>query len=455
MQTENPSSSITASFAAPVGPPNQLRQEAGLFQVVAYGVGNIVGAGIYVLIGDAAELAGNEVWLAFLVGATIAIMSGLSYAELSSMYPSAASEYVYLGRAYGNRLLSFMTEWVMLITEIVAAAAVSLGFAGYLASIIPVPESLVAVSLLTVLTLVSIGGAKGSFRLNTILSLVAIAGLILVIVAGMGRFGSVTYTDSPAGLPGVLGAAVLVFFAFIGFDNMSNIAEETKNPEKTIPRGLLIAVSITTLLYVFVGLAAVSLTPWQQLSTSEAPLALAASSALGSSAYNVLAIVALLTTLNTVLVLLIVSSRIMYGMGREGALPRRLGTLNTRTSTPILASVAVVAVALCFLPLGKVAIVARITSFGSLLTFALVNLAMLHLRRVAPHLRRPFKAPLRVGWISLTGLLGLVSCLALLTQFDALSTVLGLALPLSGLIVYLLIRTDVTSASAPLHQPHE
>ncbi|HEX4920286.1 MAG TPA: APC family permease, partial [Candidatus Bathyarchaeia archaeon] len=290
-----------------------LRREAGLFQVVTYGIGNIIGAGIYVLVGDAAGLAGNALWIAFLAGALIAMFSGLSYAELSSMYPKAASEYIYVGRAYGSRPLSFLTQWIMLITELVAAAAVSLGFAGYFSALFSVPEVPVALVLLVLLTIVSIGGVRESFRLNTFLSILAIVGLLVVIGAGLDRFGSVPYTYSPNGLSGVLGAAVLVFFAFIGFDNMANISEETKKPEKTVPRGLLIAVTLTTILYGLVGLAVVSLVPWQALSTSPAPLAYAVSVDLGPAAYSVLSTMALLTTLNTVLVLLIVSSRIIYG----------------------------------------------------------------------------------------------------------------------------------------------
>jgi APA family basic amino acid/polyamine antiporter len=437
-------------------PEPSLRREAGLFQVVTYGVGNIVGAGIYVLVGGAAGLAGGLLWLAFLAGAVIALFSGLSYAELSSMYPKAASEYIYVGRAYGNRLLSFLTEWIMLITELVAAAAVSIGFAGYFSSIFPVPELPVAFALLIVLTMVAVGGAGGSFRLNTVLSMVAIGGLLIVIGAGLDRFGTVSYNYSPNGLSGVLGATVLVFFAFIGFDNMSNISEETKKPEKTVPRGLMIAVAITTILYGLVGLAVVSLVSWQELSTSAAPLAYAVSVDLGPIAYGVLSTIALLTTLNTVLVLLIVSSRIIYGMGREGALPRALGRLSKRTSTPVVASIIALLVALSFLPLGSIDVVAKVTSFGSLLTFTLVNLSLLHLRRVAPHIHRPFRAPLAVKWVSITALLGIISCILVLTQFDALSVGLGLLLPLSGIIVYSLTGGKVTTATdRGLHEQHE
>ncbi len=421
-----------------------------------YGVGNIIGAGVYVLIGGAAGLAGNMVWLAFSVGAFVALFTGLSYAELASMYPKAASEYVYVGRAYGNRLLSFLTEWTMLVTEIVAAATVSLGFAGYLSAALNVPIVPAAVALLVLLTLAATGGIKESLRLNTILSLVAIAGLLIVIAASAGRLGSVPYIWSPNGTAGVFGAVILVFFAYIGFDNIANIAEDTRQPETTIPRALLIAVGISTALYVLVGLAAVSLVPWNQLASSDAPLALAVSTVFGQSAFDVLTIIALSTTLNTVLVLLIVSSRIIYGMAREGALPEALGKLGRKTRTPYVASGVVLLVALAFIPLGGIGIIARITSFGSLTTFALVNLALLHLRRVAPSIARPFRIPVSVGWVSVTGLLGLTSCLALLSQFDLFSVGFGLLLPISGAALYLMFSSRTTMKLDPaLHQEHE
>jgi amino acid transporter len=434
-----------------------LAREAGLFQVIAYGVGNIVGAGIYVLIGDASGLAGGAVWLAFLVGAVVALFTGLSYAELAAAYPKAASEYVFLGRAYGNRSLSFLTQWMMLVTEVVAAAAVSLGFAGYLSTVVQVPLVPTAAALLVLLTIVASTGIRQSLKLNTVLSVVAVCGLVVVVAAGIGKLGSVSYTASPNGLPGVLAATVLVFFAYIGFDNISNLSEETKEPEKTIPRALLASLGISTALYVMVGLTSVSLAPWSRLSASEAPLALAVSSVLGESGSQVLTVAALLTTLNTVLVLLLVSSRIIYGLGREGALPRALGRVNRRTHAPVVASVLTLAIAIAILPLGQVGAIAKVTSFGSLLTFALVNLALLHLRRVAPHLPRPFKAPVSLGWISVTALLGLVSCLVLLTQFDWQSIVLGLCLPASGIVLDLVVRSRgrVAPADAGLHQPHE
>ena len=433
-----------------------LRREVGLFQLVAYGIGNIIGAGIYVLIGAASGLAGNQVWLAFLVGAVIALFTGLSYAELAAMYPKAASEYIYLGRAYGSRILSFLTEWIMLITEIVAASTVSLGFAMYFQSVYQMPLLVVAAVLLVGLTVLAILGIKQSLMVNTVLSIIAIIGLLIVIGAGIPKIGSTNYMVSPNGWQGIFSAAILVFFAYIGFDNIANLSEETKDPYRTIPKGLLIAIFITTILYVLVGITAVSLVPWQELSASNAPLALAASAALGPIAFGILTLAALFTTLNTVLVLLIVGSRIIYGMAREGALPEFLGRIGKTSGAPYMASIATLVVALLFLSLGGIGIVARITSFGSLLTFALVNLALIHLRKVAPNLKRPFKAPLSIGWLSVSGLIGLVSCFALLTQFDAQSALLGMILPVSGIVVYVFYKKDkILAVDATLHEPHE
>ena len=435
-----------------------LRREAGLGQLVAYGVGNIIGAGIYVLVGEACATAGGMVWLAFLVGAAIALLTGLSYAELGAMYPRAASEYVFLGRAYGSRTLAFLTEWTMLATEVVAGSAVALGFAGYLHDLIGAPVVPGAIALILTLFGVTLFGIRGSLALNTALSLIAIGGLVFVGLLGFLKTAPEAapgYLTAPFGASGVLAAAALVFFAYIGFDNITNLAEETKDPQRNVPRGLMLSVLLSTLLYVLVGFAVTRLAPWTELAKSEAPLALAASRALGRPGYVVLAFAALSTTLNACLVLMTVASRIVYGMAREGALPAAAGRLNSR-GAPFFAVVVVAIAMMAFLVVGSSAAIARVTSFGSLMTFALVNLAMLHLRRVAPSLERPFRAPLAIGRLPVTGLLGLISCLAMMTRFDAISIALGLGLPISGIAVRLFHHPRHPPAGVePLHEPHE
>ena len=313
----------------------------------------------------------------------------------------------------------------------------------------------VAAAMLITLTMIAISGIKNSLEINTVLSVIALAGLLIVIGVGFGKIGSVDYMYSPNGIQGIVGATILVFFAFVGFDNITNLSEETKDPHRLIPRGLLISLLIATVLYVLVGIAVVSLVPWQQLAASDAPLALAASSVLGKPAFVLLAAFALLTTFNTALVLLIVGSRIVYGMSKAEVLPRLFGRLNKKHE-PYAASILVLVIALAFLSLGKIDIVAKITSFGSLLVFAIINVALLHLRKTAPNLKRPFKTPLSIGWVSITAVLGVVSCFVLLTQFDIVSMLLGLALPFSGIVVYSFTdRKDMFIVDKKLHELHE
>lgn len=433
----------------------QLKREAGLLQIVTYGVGNIIGAGIYVLVAGAAGLAGNAMWLGFVIAAIVALFTGLSYAELSAMYPYDASEYVYVGRAYGNHALSFTAEWLMVVSEIVAAAAVSLGFAQYFKALFPAPPLFVAMALLGTLTLIAALGIKISLKLNMVLSLVAIAGLLLVIASGVGSIGSVNYTLSASGTSGIVAAAALIFFAYMGFDNIANLSEETKKPRKTLPEGLLIAMALTTVLYVLVGICAVSVVPWQTLASSSAPLALVASFSFGHIAYYVLAIIALLTTFNTALVLLISGSRELYGMSRSGVLPKIIGKVNGRTHTPLFASGLMLVIALMFVQIGSVDTIAEITSAGVLLVFALVNISALHLRRVAPHVHRPFRSPLSIGWLPISAVIGAVLCLALLTRFSTESLLFGLALPVSGIIVFMIFNHGkMTEIDEELHEIH-
>jgi APA family basic amino acid/polyamine antiporter len=315
---------------------------------------------------------------------------------------------------------------------------------------------LVAATVLIALTCLTLLGIKESLRVNTVLSIVAIGGLAAVIGGAVPHFGQAALAPTTGGLGGVAAAAGLVFFAYIGFDNVSNLAEEVKEPTVTIPRGLMLALGLSSILYVLVAIAALSLVPWWELAASGAPLALAASRLFGQVAFDVLAVIGMLTTLNTVLVLLLVSSRIVYGMAAERAVPAVIGRVIPRTGAPYAASLATLAVALAFLGLGSLSAVAKVTSFGALATFALVNLAQLHLRRVAPHVHRPFKAPGQVGWLSLSGLFGLLSCVFLLTQFDGLTALFFLVMPASGAAVYLLFtRKSMQAPGADFHEPHE
>lgn len=265
----------------------------------------------------------TRVWMAFVLAATLSALTAMSYAELASMYPKAASEFEY-SRQVAPRLVAFVVGWVMICGLIVAAAAVSLGFGRYFRQFLDVDERLPAAGLLFIVALTASAGIRRSAAITTLLSLIQVGGLLFVIAIGAPHIGEVDLFTSAGGTGSVIGAAALVFFAFIGFDEVTTLAEETRNPSRTVPRALLFGLGISTLLYVGVSIAAVSVLGANQLAVSERPLADVLDHVLGGSGQNVLAAVALLATTNTTLLCVTAASRMQFGMAEAGARPNRL-----------------------------------------------------------------------------------------------------------------------------------
>ncbi|MFB0522632.1 MAG: APC family permease [Candidatus Bathyarchaeia archaeon] len=413
-----------------------MRQEVGLFAITSWGVGIILGAGIYVLVGEATGIAGNSVWLSFILGAMVATLTGLSYAELSSVFPRDAAEYVYVKIACGCEILSFMVGWLTILTGIISISTVALGFAGYFQGLFGIPRVLAALVLIVVLSYINFLGIKESTRMNILFTLVEAGGLILFVVIGLGSLGKVDLFEAPNGLSGVLSAAALIFFAYLGFEDIVNIAEETKKPERTIPKALILSILITTLLYVLVAFVAVSLADWQTLGKSSAPLAFAASQVLGENAFTTMSIIALFATSNTVLIMLVVGSRMIYGMAKEGAFPSLLSRIDPKKDTPGLAIVVTMLVSILFLFIGDLELVAALTSFGAFITFAFVNISLIYIRYRRAELERPFRAPLNIGRFPITGFLGLLTCLFFVFQFNIFVILSGSLFLVVGLVLY-------------------
>ncbi len=397
----------------------RLKRELGLLEATIFGIAIIIGAGIYALIGIAAGHAGSAVWLSFVIGAVVAVFTGLSYAELSSMFPKAGAEYVYVRRAYGSEFLAFLLGWLIIFTGILSASTVSIAFANYLHALLQTPIIPFAIFLIAGLAVLNYIGIKETSKVNIIFAAVEILGLIIVIILGMGNFGKVDYFETPNGLTGVFVAAALIFFAYLGFEEVVNVAEETKNPKRIIPRALVLSVVISTVLYILASLSAVSLVHWSELSRSEAPLAFAVShSILGQNGFFLISIVALFATITTVLGILLVTSRMVYGMANEKSLPKILASLDKKTKTPHVAIIAVSVLSVVFLFYGGLEKLAEITSLGALATFTAINLALIWLRYTKPKMKRPFKTPLNIGRYPVLAFLGVFSTLFMIFQFE-------------------------------------
>lgn len=426
----------------------RLKRALGLFEAVAYGVGIILGAGIYFLIGPASGLAGNALWISFVIGAIVASFTGLSYAELSAMYPRTAAEFVYVKKAYGSDFLAFLIGWLLIFTGIISAATVSLGFSGYFASILEIlagiPISyylLVGISLILIglLSFVNFLGIKESSRLNVFFTSMEILGLIIIIFLGLSSFGKVNYLEMPNGLKGVFSAAALIFFAYIGFENIVNISEETKSPRRYIPKAIILAVIITTILYVLTSVSCVSLANWNELSASAAPLAFCASkSFLGENALYLLSAIALFATTNTVLIILIVASRIVYGMARDGSLPRKLSQIHPKRRTPWATVLVTMILSMVFVFFGDIELIANVTSLGAFITFTVINLSLIWLRYTKPNLHRPFKVPFNIGNYPLPAFFGVLTCLFMISQFERNLILFGLGILAIGATFYVI-----------------
>jgi APA family basic amino acid/polyamine antiporter len=428
----------------------RLRRELGLVQVTASGVGIIIGAGIYVLLGAATEDAGASVWAGFALAGVLSALTALSYCELASMFPAAGAEFDYT-RHVAPAWVAFLVGWVMIVGLIVAAGAVSLGFARYLRYFVDLPEQLGAAALLLVVTGVALRGIRQSAALTLAFSLVQVGGLLFVAAIGVPHVGDHSLVDGIS-VHGVVSAAALVFFAFIGFDEVITLSDETRNPVKTVPRGLLLALGISTVLYVAVAVAGVSVLGADALAAADQPLAAVMGTALGDRSADVVALIALAATTNTTLLLLTASSRLAFGMAERHALPPVVGRLSSH-GVPWVSVLMAAGGAACGVAIGNLALVASVTDFAVYLVFVAVNLIVVILRFRQPRRLRPFRVPMAVGRVPLPTVAALLVVFVMLPGLEPAALALGTALTVVGLVVHLALVHWAPSAGSPLVLP--
>jgi len=414
-----------------------------------YGVGLILGAGIYVLIGEAAGFAGNSMWISFLLGSIVAIFAGLSYAELSSLFPKAAAEYTFVKNAFKNNFFAFIIGWLTAITSIIVAATVSLGFGGYLTQFIELPITIGAIFLIGILSIVNFIGIKESAWANTIFALITAGGLVFIIFLGftIEPVESVDYFEAPNGMTGIILAFVLIFFAFIGFEDMANVAEEVRKPHKTIPKAIILSIVITGIIYILVSLSVIRILNWEELSVSSAPLADVAHSVLGTNGSITLSLIALFATASTVLITLVAGARILYGMAKSNALPRFLGRIHPKTKTPWIAVVGILITSVGFAFVGDIVIIANITVFAVVITFAVINLAVIVLRYTESELERPFRVPINVGKFPILPLFGFATTAYMALQFEIEVILVGVGIVGVGGVFYIIFKKSKTKSS--------
>jgi basic amino acid/polyamine antiporter, APA family len=368
-----------------VGEDARLRRSLGLPLVTLYGLGNILGAGIYVLIGKVAGFAGSSTTLAFVLAMVTAGITAFSYVELSGRYPVSASVSVYLHRAFGKRWLSTAIGLAMVGGGISSAAALAQGFAGYLKSFVSVPTLAASIGLLVALGAIAIKGIGESAKTAAFLTGLEVLGLLLVIWFGRNAFAhadvrGLLAIDPAVGLGGVFAGAFLAFYAYIGFEDMVNVAEEAKNPSRTMPLAILIALVVSTVLYLLVVIVSTTLVSPAELAGSDAPLSLVVERS-GASNAALLSLIGMVAAVNGVIVQIIMGSRILYGLAKEGWITGRLAKVHARLKTPVTATVVVLVAMIVGTALLPLVSLAQLTSMLVLIIFTLVNASLIAIKR--------------------------------------------------------------------------
>lgn len=404
-----------------------------LHHVTASGIGVIIGAGIYILIGPATERAGAMVWMSMIVSAVVCAFTALSYMELTSMFPRAGSEHEFARQVFPE-WVAFTTGWAMAVALIVAASAVSLGFARYLSEFVDISERNGAVLLLLVVWLIALTGMQHARWLIIALSAIQISGLLLVVALGADSIGDVNLLEGN-GASGVLKGAAIIFFAYIGFDEVITLSEETHNPTFTIPRALFLALGISTLIYIAVAIVAVSVLGVDGLVNAEQPLTAVMETAIGGVAVDVVGGIALATTANTTLLASVAASRMLYSMANTGHLHPRFAVVHKRRA-PRFAIGVVMAGAIFLAVLGGIETLAEASNALIYVMFIVVNVVLIILRRRRPYDSRPFRIKGDIGWFPVLPAVGIVATTAMATQLDLQPLLIAVALLASGVVLH-------------------
>lgn len=408
---------------------NSLKKTLGLFQATVLGIGLILGAGIYTIIGDVAAVAGNTMWLSFIIASIIAILIGLTYAELVSMFPRSSAEYLFSTKAFSSNFLASVIGFLVVFAIIASSATVAVGFSGYLATFIPnIPSFVFALAIIIILSAINFLGISESTRINLTFTFIEIFGLLFVIVLAFysGFVFQTNFLEFPAvqdksNILMIFSAVGLVFFAYIGFENIVTLSDETKKPRKVIPKALILSIAITTIVYILISISAIGLVGWQGLSESDAPLATAAEKASGNFGNFLLSIIGLFATANTVLMLLIASSRLIYGISEHGlTIPRVFSNIHKKRKTPWIAILLIMIASLLLVIIlqANISKIASISVFCILIVYLMMNISLIVLRYKKPNIDRPFSSPVNIGKFPILAGLGIIFSSLLLFQFD-------------------------------------
>ncbi len=392
---------------------DSLKRVFGLTTLVIYGVGDILGAGIYAVVGKVAGLSGSSVWISFLMAMVVAALTALSYAELGSRLPKCGGVAYFVQKAFRTDWLSILVGWLMFCTCLVSMATISKAFAGYLTNFAPmIPAWAIILALFFGLALVNFRGMRESSGLNIFCTVLEVSGLIIVILvstlfltgggAGAGNWAANVPVPSGEAISWALifQGTTLAFYAFIGFEDIVNVSEEVKDPEHNVPRAILFSLGIAGVVYILISWLATHVLSPAELAASNAPLLDVVHRAQPNFPQLVFTLIALFAVLNTALLNFVTASRLLFGMSREGLLPGWLGKLHSRRKTPYRAILVILPIVIFLALSGTLEFLAGTTATLILAMFCLVNLSLIVIKRREPR-TRGFQIPAFIPGLAL------------------------------------------------------
>ncbi len=362
----------------------QLTRTLGWKTYGLFGLGNIIGAGIYVLIGEVAGEAGNGAIWSFVVAGLVAGFTVLSYSALATKFPLSAAEAVFVLRSFSNRSLALLVGLALAFAGIVSAGVLLNGFANYFSELIDLPKYVFIISALLALSAVAVKGIRETARFAVFITILEVAGLAIIIIAAwlspdfLENANNVVHSSFEVGALPILFGSFLAFYAFIGFEDMVNVAEEVKNPKRNVRKGMFFAMMSAIILYGFVAIAALSVVPASQLAQSGAPLATVFDQTSNIN-FPLITIIGLFAIVNGIIAQIIMSSRVLYGLSREKLISSWFGSINSLTKTPINSTVLVSIIMLVGALTLPLVTLASLTSLGLLFIFSVVHAACLKL----------------------------------------------------------------------------
>ncbi|MEE6288384.1 APC family permease [Georgenia sp. MJ173] len=424
----------------------RLRRGITPFLLFVFILGDVLGAGVYVLTGELAGDAGGIIWAPILVALVMALLTAASYAELVTKYPKAGGAAIFAQRAFRRPLVSFLVGFSMLAAGVVSVAGLAVAFAGdYLGTFFSVPVAVAAPVFLVLVALLNARGIKESVRSNLVMTVIEVGGLVVVIVLagialGSGKGDVARLTELPQGdgvVGAVLAASLLAFYSFVGFETSANVAEEVQDVSRVYPKALFGALAVTGLVYLLIALVSSAMVPADELAESSGPLLTVVEATGVAMPAWLFSLIALIAVANGALLTSIMSSRLVYGMADEGLLPSVLARVLPGRRTPWVAIVATTGLSIILAAVGTLAMLAETVVLLLLFVFLSTNLAVLVLRKDRVE-HEHFRAP------RLLPVLAILSCLVLLTQQTAQVWLLAAGLLLLGLVLHLVQRRLTT-----------